>query len=262
MNNKDINQQLVNEYAKIATKLNNNPSEQYLDKLLETFTLQLSSISESKQEYKTQKKLLRNLKSIKDNSTDIKMKKDQAIIGSIEKIMAIYENNTLLNEKQIALKYKGLKPYLDILENIDLDDFKIEDENFLDFLEQLLAKHRKEKFTITKIHKLEKPTPTHERFTRYFNDEGAQRAKKVKTKKPLDESFNCYYEMNLLLALKNSGICEQSDLNRIKSLGTGKLLTESIKAVIPKKKHHLIKPLVETQNKRYTQYLEAQSRLI
>ena len=260
--NKDIERELIKEYGKIASNLNNNPSEEYLDQLLETFTQQLSNISESKNDYKNSRKLLRSLKSVKANSNDIELTEDQKIIGSLEKIQIIYNDDRKLTEEQINRKYEGLKPYLDILENVDLDDLNIEDEAFLDFLEKLLAKNRKGKFTISKIYSLEEPTPTHERFTSYFNDEGAQKAKKVKTKRPLDEEFNCYYEMNLLLALKNSGICEQSDLNRIKSLGTGSLLTESIKKVIPKSKHHRIKPLVKIQNEKYKEYLQAQSRLI
>jgi len=256
--NKDIERELIKEYGKIASNLNNNPSEEYLDQLLETFTQQLSNISESKNDYKNSRKLLRSLKSVKANSNDIELTEDQKIIGSLEKIQIIYESDTLLTEQQIDKKYKDLKPYLDILEDVDLDDFTIEDEEFRDFLEKLLAKHRSN-YKITNIGPLEKPSkPVHERLTSYFNDKNV----KVKTKKTLDEEYNTYYEMNLLLALKNSGICEQSDLNRIKSLGTGALLTESIKKVIPKSKHHRIKPLVKIQNEKYKEYLQAQSRLI
>ncbi len=46
--------------------------------------------------------------------------------------------------------------------------------------------------------------------------------------KSLDKEFNTYYENNLLLAMKNEGIATQSDLNRIKSLGMGNLLSPAV----------------------------------
>ena len=257
----DYQRELIKEYTRIARRLDDpNVTEEYLDSLLEVFTHQLSSIEKNKGDYYSSKIMLRNLKKVQDNNKPIIMTEEQKINGALEKLYIVYTEKEDITTRIV----KSLEPYLSQVEDLDLNELDIEDD-FRDFLGNIIARLRNKPGTNNKKKANKERTaaykslmPTHERLNSYFNDNKV----KVKTKRPLDEEFNCYYEMNLLLALKNSGICEQSDLNRIKSLGTGSLLTESIKKVIPKSKHHRIKPLVKIQNEKYKQYLEAQNRLI
>lgn len=257
----DYQRQLAKEYSKIIHKLNDpNVSEKYLDDLLEVFSYELASIEESKGNWKNQKQLYRNLKRVQDNkfNAEIHLTKDQKVQGAFDKLQAVYEREDNLTNEESPRIVKSLKPYIDTLIETDFNDYEIDDD-FREFLENIISMStNKPGYKITKIHDEETQEPIHERFTSYFNE---PRTKEVKHK-ALDESFNTYYEANLLLAIKNSGICGQIELNRIKSLGTGKHLTESIKAVIPARKHSHIKYLHEIQEQRHQDYLEAQKSLI
>lgn len=257
---------LAKEFYRIGREINKpDVSEETLDKYLEIFSKQLSALEESKGEYYSSKLLLRNLKAVQDNkkfNQPTQLTEEQKIIGAIEKIQAAYKSDRDMTSQEIERKVQGLQPYLKTLEGVDLDDYTIEDEEFISFLQKLLARGRKGTYKVTTIRDEEyKPLmPTHERFTSYFNDTNAKRAKEVKNK--IDEEFNTYYEMNLLVALKNNGIADQSELNRIKSLGMGKKLSESIKAVIPRVKHDEVKKLHQIQEDRYKKYLAKRERLI
>lgn len=237
--NKTVEKELAAQYAKIATNLNNNPSEEYLDKLLETFSQQLSSISEKKQDYTSQKQLLRRLTAVKDNSSEINLTEDQKITGSIEKLKVIYEDNTEITTEQMNRKIQGLQPYLEIIENIDLHDYTIEDEKFLKFLETLLLKKRKGKFRIKNIGKeVIQSQEVKERLNSYFSD----KKKPIKKFSAIVERINedskddWNINQNLLntfwLALRNSHL-DQSTLNRVKSLfNSGSTIKEAIRTVV------------------------------
>ncbi len=102
-----------------------------------------------------------------------------------------------------------------------------------------------------------------ERLYKHF-DNGLNETKILKAKtKDTDFEVNEYYEHNLLQALNNSQMAEQSDINRIKSLkNTGATLTEAIKTVIPKRKHNQIFELVEVQREKYKEFKKVQQRLL
>ena len=107
-----------------------------------------------------------------------------------------------------------------------------------------------------------------ERLYAHFNDERITN-KKVNKKIQINESKidtdfemrDKTYEANLMIAIINSGIAEQSDINRIRSIAKDGTLTEAIKTIIPKRKHSEVKRLVNIQEARYEDYLTRQRDL-
>jgi len=107
-----------------------------------------------------------------------------------------------------------------------------------------------------------------ERLYAHFNDERVTN-KRVNKKVQINESKidtdfemrDKTYEANLMIAIINSGIAEQSDINRIRSIAKDGTLTEAIKTIIPKRKHSEVKRLVNIQEARYEEYLTRQREL-
>jgi len=257
----DYQRELIKEYTNIARKLEDpNVTEEYLDSLLEVFTHQLSSIEKNKGDYYSSKIMLRNLKKVQDNNKPIIMTEEQKINGALEKLYIVYTEKEDITTRIV----KSLEPYLSQVEDLDLNELDIEDD-FRDFLGNIIARLRNKPGTNNKKKANKERTaaykslmPTHERLNSYFNDNKV----KVKTKRPLDEEFNCYYQTNLLVAMKNNNIATQSEINRISSLGLGENLTESIKEVIPQIQYTRIRELHKVQEKKYKDYLAARERLI
>jgi len=110
-----------------------------------------------------------------------------------------------------------------------------------------------------------------ERLYAHFNDERVTGItnKRVNKKVQINESKidtdfemrDKTYEANLMIAIINSGIAEQSDINRIRSIAKDGTLTEAIKTIIPKRKHSEVKRLVNIQEARYEDYLTRQRDL-
>jgi hypothetical protein len=100
-----------------------------------------------------------------------------------------------------------------------------------------------------------------DRLYAHFRDDRVLNKKEVKITESIDDEFEMRdktYEANLMIAIINSGIAEQSDINRIHSIAKVGTLTEAIKTIIPKRKHKEVKRLVSIQEARYEDYLKRQ----
>jgi 6-pyruvoyl-tetrahydropterin synthase len=103
-----------------------------------------------------------------------------------------------------------------------------------------------------------------DRLYAHFRDDRVLNKKEVKITESIDDEFEMRdktYEANLMIAIINSGIAEQSDINRIRSIAKDGTLTEAIKTIIPKRKHREVKRLVSIQEARYEDYLKRQRDL-
>jgi len=256
--------ELNRQYRKISEKLNKNLyNENELDSLLSTFTHLLTDNDMVTNEVKVDLlETLSELESInenKDYSNDkddsylneniYKSANDEYEISTLQNIYSLWKIKDTLTKKELESEVSKITDEIDKFMDIEFSDEAMEHFNNIDFIHFI----KKINFITVDIKK------ANDRLNSYFKIN-----KKIKenTPRPIDTEFNTYYESNLLLAMKNEGIADQSQLNKIKSLGMGNLLSESIKVVIPKRKHSLIKRLHNIQEERYMEYLQTQSRLI
>lgn len=195
---------------------------------------------------KKQKKLLKE--NIENRKRIIAENKDNIYKTYIEISSQDFTEQEIDKILQSVLKsVENLKEF-----NIDIEQItKGEDLDFKRWLEDTVS---------VKVSKPKNDSKVEERLYRHF-----KKPPKQKNKKTINTEFevNEQYEQNLLLALITSTLADQSDVNRIKSLkNSGATLTESIKTVIPIRKHNEIKKLVQIQRDKYQEYLNAQHRLI
>ena len=249
---KELNRQ----YRKISEKLDKNLyTEKELDNLLSTFTHLLTDNDMVTNEVKIDLlETLSDLESInenKDYSNNNLLNEsinDNTEVITLNKIYKLWKSSKNMTDKELEKNVSELMEYVEKFLEIEFSDEAMDnfDDDFVNFIKEI-------NFINVDIKK------ANDRLNSYFK---IDKQIKERSPRPMDTEFNTYYESNLLLAMKNEGIADQSQLNKIKSLGMGNILTESIKVVIPKRKHREIKRLHNIQEQRYMEYLATQSRLI
>ena len=189
---------------------------------------------------------------------------------SLKRDLAEAYGNTLIKVAKDTMSSSELDSVLLAMFNFFSDIANLDYEMIQDIEEsiEVLEDKKLNKIEIELNRRLQKMKLTEyeeKRLMKHFNEPSSYRSsldERVKRIEDTEFEVNEKYEYHLLIAIRNSFIAEQSDINRIKSIAKDTSLTEAIKKVIPKKEHSKVKNLVKVQNNRYRDYQEAQARLI